>query len=107
MTLVSWSGVTREQQVCEVRGRSLAARRCKMDERVQWEPVDTPEGYERWIVRLCLDMAFTHTQVPYEVIGAVRELAERHGIEAGIEAAHVVLRAFEAGRCGESRERDA
>ena len=78
-----------------------------MDERVQWEPVDTPEGYERWIVRLCLDMAFTHTQVPYEVIGAVRELAERHGIEAGIEAAHVVLRAFEAGRCGESRERDA
>jgi hypothetical protein len=78
-----------------------------MDERAQWELVDTPEGYERWIVRLCLDMAFTHTQVPYEVIGAVRELAERHGIEAGIEAAHVVLSAFDSGRRGESRERDA
>ena len=78
-----------------------------MDERAQWEPIETPEGYERWIVRLCLEMAFTHTQVPYEVIGAVRELAERHGIEAGIEAAHVVLCAFEAGRRGESRERDA
>jgi hypothetical protein len=77
-----------------------------MDERTQWESVETPEGYQRWIVGLCLEMAFTHTKVPYEVIGAVRELAERHGIEAGIEAAYVVLSAFDAGRRGESRERD-
>ena len=77
-----------------------------MDMRAQWEPVDTPEGYERWIVELCMQMAFARTQVPCEVITAVQELAERHGIEAGIEAAHVVLCAFDAGRRGESRERD-
>ena len=77
-----------------------------MDMRAQWEPVETPEGYERWIVELCMQMAFARTQVPSEVIAAVRELAERHGIEAGIEAAHVVLCAFEAGRRGESREHD-
>jgi hypothetical protein len=77
-----------------------------MDERAQWESVEMPEGYERWIVGLCLHMAFARTQVPCEVIGAVRQLAERHGIEAGIEAAYAVLCAFDVGRRGESRERD-
>jgi hypothetical protein len=71
-----------------------------MDDVAQVESVETPEGYQRWIVGLCLEMAFTYTQVPYDVIAAVRELAERYGIEAGIEATYVVLSAFDAGRRG-------
>jgi hypothetical protein len=62
---------------------------------------ETPEERQRWIIGLCMEMAFAHTQVPYEVIELILKLAEWYGIEAGIEAAYAVLNAFEAGRRGE------
>jgi hypothetical protein len=67
---------------------SSLQRRCKMDEREPVALVETPEERQCWIVGLCMEMAFARTQVPYEVIELVRELAERYGIEAGIEAAY-------------------
>jgi hypothetical protein len=46
---------------------------------------ETPEERQHWIVGLCMEMAFAHTQVPYEVIATE------------IEAASVVLSPFEGG----------
>ena len=62
-----------------------------MDERELPAAGETPEERQRWIVGLCMEMAFAQTQVAYEVIAAVRELAEWYGIKAGIEAAYAVL----------------
>jgi hypothetical protein len=76
-------------------GRSLAE-----DEREPIESGETLEGYQCWIVGLCIQMAFARTQVPHAVVEAVKGLAERYGVEAGIEAAYAVLCAFEAGRRG-------
>jgi hypothetical protein len=73
---------------------SSLQRRCKMDEIELPTSGETPEERQRWIVGLCMEMAFAHTQVPYEVIAA------------GIEAASVVLSPFEGGRRGEVREGD-
>ncbi len=77
-----------------------------MDEREPAGSVETLEGYQCWIVGLCMQMAFARSQVPHTVVGAVKRLAERYGVEVGIEAAYAVLCAFNAGRYGEVRESD-